>query len=225
MDGTYLTALRTGAASGVATDLLARPDASTAAIFGAGVQGRTQLEAICAVRPVTDAWIYDPRPEAAQGFARDMKDRVSATIHVAVDAGEATASADIICTVTTSATPVLPDSEVRPGTHLNALGVFKAHMQEIPAETVVRATVFVDSIEAAMEEAGDLLVPMEKGLITRDHIRGKIGAVAAGDCPGRSSADEVTLFKSVGIAVQDVAVAFTVIEKAAELGLGVSVDL
>jgi alanine dehydrogenase len=225
MNGTYLTALRTGAAAGVATDLLARPDVASAAIFGAGVQGRTQLEAVCAVRNLTDAWVFDTRRDAAEAFAREMEDRVPATIHVASDATEAASAADVICTVTTSATPVFPDSAVRPGAHINAVGVFKTHMQEITAETVVRSSVFVDSMAAAMEEAGDLVVPIQRGLITWDHVKGEIGSVAGGRCAGRASAEEVTLFKSVGVAVQDVAVAFVVIERAAALGLGVSVDL
>ena len=225
MDGAVLTALRTGAASGVATDLLARADCRTAAIFGAGVQGRTQLEAVCAVRAIEEAWVYDTDAGRARDFAEEMESRVEATIRVAADPDKAAKAADVICTVTTSARPVFADGSVRPGTHINAVGVFKPHMQEIPAATVARARVVVDSVHAIMEEAGDLLIPLRGGLITEEHLQTEIGEVAAGKKPGRSSDQEVTLFKSVGVAVQDVAAAALVIARCREMGLGSEIDL
>jgi alanine dehydrogenase len=225
MDGTFLTALRTGAASGAATDLLARHDARTAAIFGAGAQGRTQLEAICAIRPIHAAWIYDVVPERAAAYAAEMSQRLSLSVQVAKAPAEAARQADIICTATTSSAPVFEDADVRPGTHINAVGAYTPHMQEVPAETVLRARVVIDHREASLAEAGDLLIPLQQGVMTEDHIYAELGEVAAGHKPGRASPEEITLFKSVGVAVQDVAAAGAVLEAAQRLGLGTEVAL
>jgi ornithine cyclodeaminase len=225
MDGASVTAMRTGAASGLATDLLARKDARSVAIFGAGVQGRTQLAAVAAVRDLEAVWVYDSDADRARAFVSDMAGEIGAPIHVASKPEEASSAADVICTVTTSPRPVFADSSIRPGTHINAVGVFKPNLQEIPAETVVRSRVFVDSVDAAMEEAGDLLVPMARGSIGKEHILAELGEVATGSKQGRRSPDEITLFKSVGLAVQDVTTAAVVLRKAEELGLGVEIDL
>ncbi|HEY68520.1 MAG TPA: hypothetical protein G4N97_09655 [Thermoflexia bacterium] len=225
MDGTYLTALRTGAASGAATDLLAREDASTAAIFGAGAQGRTQLEAVCAVRPIQKAWVYDVSRERAAAYAAEMSERLSLPVRVAETPAEAVHRADVICTATTSTKPVFADADVRPGTHINAIGAYTPQMQEIPAETVLRAKVVIDHHEASLAEAGDLLIPLRQGLMTEDHIYAELGEIAAGLKPGRKLPEEITLFKSVGVAVQDVAAASAVLEAARRLGLGSEVAL
>ncbi len=225
MDGTYLTALRTGAVSGAATDLLARPDARTAAILGAGAQGRTQLEAVCAVRPIERAWVFDVDKERASAYAAEMSARLSLPVHVAASPAEALRDADVVCTATTATAPVFADADLKPGVHINAIGAYTPEMQEIPAETVVRAKVVVDQREASMAEAGDLLIPMGQGLITADHIHAELGEIVTGLKPGRTSDDEVTLFKSVGVAVQDVAAAGRVLAAAERLGLGVQVTL
>ena len=225
MDGTYLTALRTGAASGAATDLLARQDAHTAAIFGAGVQGRTQLEAVCAVRPIQETWIYDLSPERAAAYAAEMSQRLSLPVRVAATPTEAVRQADVICTATTSSSPVFQDRNVQPGTHINAVGAYTPQMQEIPPETVLRAKVVIDHHESSMAEAGDLLIPLGQGLMTKDHIYAELGEIAAGTKPGRTSPEEVTLFKSVGVAVQDVASASAVLAEAQRLGLGTEAAL
>lgn len=225
LDGTYLTAIRTGAAAGAATDFLAREDASRAAIFGAGPQGRSQLEAMCAVRPIRQAWIFDMNKETSQAFAGEMAQRTAVSIHVARNPSEAVANADIICTATNSACPVFDDRDIRPGTHINAVGVYKPHMQEVPADTVKRARIVVDSRQACMEEAGDLLVPIKAGVIAQEHIYAELGEIAAGMKPGRASEQEITLFKSVGIAVQDVAAASAVLTKAESLNLGSRIEL
>jgi len=228
MDGTYLTALRTGAASGVATDLLARPDARVAAIFGAGAQARTQLEAVCTVRSIEQVWVYDAVPETAAAYVEEMKRRgppIPAAIAVASSPAEAVREADVICTATTSTAPVFDDADLKPGVHINGIGAYTPEMQEIPAETVARARVVVDSRSASLAEAGDLLIPLKKGLIRKADIHGEIGEVAAGQISGRQSGDEVTFFKSVGVAVQDVAVAALILRRAAEVGLGIEVDL
>lgn len=225
LEGSTLTALRAGAATGAATELLARQDASTAAIFGAGVQGRTQLEAVCAARDVTEAWIYDVNGESAENFASEMNRQLSIPVNVAKDPSEAVKNADIICTVTTSANPVFDDGDLQKGAHINAAGVYKTHMREIPPETVQRARVVVDSFQACMEEAGDLVIPIRDGLISEDHIYAEIGEIAAGAKTGRQKNDEITLFKSVGIAVQDVAAAAAVLENAKRLNLGSRIEI
>ena len=225
MDGTYLTALRTGAASGAATDLLARPDAHTAAVFGAGAQGRTQLEAVCAVRPIHQAWVYDVAPRQAAAYAEEMSQRLSLPVRVAEAPAQAVRQADVICTATTATSPVFAAADVRPGTHVNAVGAYTPHMQEVPPETVLRARVVIDQRESSLAEAGDLLIPIERGLMTEDHIYAELGEIAAGSKPGRASPDEITLFKSVGVAVQDVAAASAVLEAAQRLGLGAEVAL
>ena len=228
LDGTYLTALRTGAASGVATDLLARPDARTLAIFGAGAQARTQLEAVCTVRPIERVWVYDPAPHAAAGYVEEMArhgDPIPSEIHVAASPREAVRDADVVCTATVSSTPVFDDADLKAGVHVNGIGSYTPEMQEVPAETVARAKIVVDARSASLAEAGDLIIPLRAGLLSEDDIYGEIGEVAAGKLPGRTSAGEITFFKSVGVAVQDVAVAHLALRRAAALGLGTSVEL
>jgi alanine dehydrogenase len=225
MDGIYLTALRTGAASGAATDLLARHDTHIAAIFGAGAQGRTQLEAVCAVRHIQEAWVYDKEPERAAAYADEMSQRLSLPVKVAETPAEAVHRADVICTATTSSSAVFEDADVKPGTHINAVGAYTPEMQEIPIETVLRAKVVIDHREASLAEAGDLLIPLKQGLITEDHIYAELGEIAAGLKPGRASPEEITFFKSVGVAVQDVAAAGAVLEAARRLNLGSEVAL
>lgn len=228
LDGTYLTALRTGAASGVATDLLARQDSSIAAIFGAGVQGRTQLEAVCTVRTITKAWIYDPNSEAARGFASEMQQRgdpIPQDISVAQTPKEALKDADIVCTATTSKNPVFADEDLCPGVHINGIGSYTPEMQEIPGQTVIRSRVVVDSLSASLAETGDLILPLRTEMLDEHDIYGEIGQIAAGEIPGRESDSELTFFKSVGLAVQDVATATLAFERAKELNLGINIDL
>jgi alanine dehydrogenase len=227
MDGTYLTALRTGAASGAATDLLARQDARVAAVFGAGVQGRTQLLAVCEVRDIERAWVYDVNPQAAERYAQEMagKGRAPDDLRVASSPAEATHEADVVCTATTSKTPVFADADLKPGVHINAVGSFTLEMQEIPGQTVARARIVVGSREGCLSETGDLIIPIRKGLITEHDIYAELGEIAAGTKPGRESAEEITFFKSVGNAVQDVSVARRVMEEAQRLGLGIEMEL
>jgi alanine dehydrogenase len=225
MDGASLTAIRTGAASGAATDLLARSDATVAAIFGAGPQGRTQLEAVCAVRPIRRAMIFDASADRAEALAREMAPRLGIAVLAARSAAEALAGADVVCTATTSAEPVFADSDVAPGTHINAVGSYKPTVREIPAETVRRARVVVDHRPAAFAEAGDLIIPIQQGLITKDHVYAELGEIVAGLRKGRESPEQVTLFKSVGVAVQDIEAANRVLVAAERLNLGTEVAL
>ena len=228
MDGTYLTALRTGAASGLATGLLARKDSRVAAIFGAGTQARTQLEAVCTVRDIERAWVYDVKPRVARAYVREMKAQGNPfpqDIHVALSSKQALLEADVVCTATTSFKPVFADGDLKLGVHINGVGSYTPEMQEIPARTVVRSKVVVDSREASLAEAGDLIISIDGGIISNKNIHGEIGEIASGKIPGRESVEETTFFKSVGLAVQDVAVAELVLKRAGELGLGLDVDI
>lgn len=228
LDGTYLTALRTGAASGVATDLLARRDASVVAILGAGTQGRTQLEAVCTVRRIRRALVFDSDPARAEQYAEDMRRRgapIPADIRVAASPDEAVEQADVICTATTSSTPVFRGAVLRPGAHINAIGAYTPEMQEVDAETVRRAKVVVDSRQASLVEAGDIVIPLRQGLIGESHIHAELGEIVAGLKPGRQADDEITYFKSVGIAAQDVAAAQMALREAVARGLGMVVEL
>ena len=228
MDGSYLTALRTGAVSGVATDLLARQDAKTAAIFGAGIQGRTQLEAICCVRDIQKVLVYDKNLQAARTYIEEMQHRskpIPKNIVSVVSPEDALAEADVICVATTSSTPVFEDLHLKTGVHINGVGSYTPEMQEIPEETIVRAKVTVDSVTACLEEAGDLIIPLQKGKIDESHIQAELGQVASGLVSVRESEADITFFKSVGLAIQDVAVAQSALQKATELGLGMDIEI
>lgn len=223
LDGEHLTALRTGAASGLATDLLARKDARVAALFGAGVQGRTQIEAVSCVRRVDRAFVFDTDEQMAEEFAREMTERLSVQVRVAASPAEAVQDADVICTATTSEGPVFSDADLKAGVHINAVGSYRPDVQEIPSETVQRAKVVVDHRPAALSEAGDLVIPMRDGSISKDHVYAELGEIAAERKPCRTAEDEITLFKSVGVAVQDLAAAEKVLAAAERLDLGVDV--
>ncbi len=225
LNGTFLTALRTGAASGAATDLLARSDADTVAIIGAGVQGRMQLEAVCAVRSIKKAWVYDVVEEAAAQFAGDMGAALAIETVVAESSRDALQCADIVCTATVSSTPVFADAQIAPGVHINAVGSYKPDVQEIPEKTVLRALLIVDHRESALQETGDLIIPIKKGRMQEKHIHAELGEIVAGKATGRTSAHEVTLFKSVGVAIQDLAAATRVLEQAEVRGFGRMVQL
>jgi alanine dehydrogenase len=227
MEGGYLTGLRTGAASGAATDLLARRQASTAAIFGAGTQARTQLLAICQVRDITRAWVYDVSHDRAEAFVQEMRGqgRIPQDLRIATSPAEAVQDAAVICTATTSSTPVFDGQDLQPGTHINAIGAFTPQMQEVDETTIRRAKIVVDSREACLAEAGDLIIPLEKGVISEADIHAELGAIVLGQKAGRECVEEITIFKSVGNAVQDVAVASFVLQEAEKRGLGVEVSL
>jgi alanine dehydrogenase len=221
LEGSTLTAIRTGAASGAATDLLARPDAKTAAVFGAGVQGRTQLEAICTVRKIDTAWIVDPDLEKAQAFVDELAGhgKIPRDLRVTTNPNEAASQVDIICTATTSHVPVYPAKAVRPGTHINGVGSYTLEMIENPPEIYLRACAFVDSREAVMVEAGETVAAINQKLLFTDEMA-ELGEVITGDRPGRTSDGQITFFKSVGVAVQDALAAQLSLQSALELGLG-----
>lgn len=228
MDGSYLTALRTGAVSGAAADFLARKESRTLAVIGAGAQGVTQIAAICAVRPIERVIAVDINEASLQrlqeGMRQDWPD-LADLVEVSTDASRAVRQADIVCTATTSCRPVFDDADLKVGTHVSGVGAYTPEMQEVPAETVARATVVVDAIEAALEEGGDLIIPLNQGLVTREHFSRELGMLVNGDTEGRRSDEEITFFKSVGNAVQDVVVAKRAVERARENGVGIEIDL
>lgn len=226
LEGSTLTAIRTGAAGGASIDLLSRPESRILAIFGAGIQGRTQLEAACSVRKIETAYIYDPDPGRARSLVAEMAGLgpIPRDLRVAQNSTEAVRDADIICTATTALKPVFADRDLKAGSHITGIGSYTPNMQEIPEETVKRAVVFVDSREASLAEAGDLIVPLSAGMFDKTHISNELGELVLGRKPGRRSAQEITFFKSVGVAVQDAMAAHVALENAVRMKLGKAVE-
>jgi alanine dehydrogenase len=227
LEGSSLTAIRTGAAGGAAADILARHESSVLAVFGAGAQARTQLLAACTVRSVSSIWIFDPDREHAEGMASELAgiSPIPQDLRVAASPKQAVQDADLICTATTSLVPVFADSDLKSGVHISAIGSYTPEMQEIPPETVARAMVVVDSRSAALAETGDLIKPIEAGLFAPENIHAELGEIVLGRKVGRQSTAEVTFFKSVGVAVQDAVAANVAVTRARELGLGQEFDL
>lgn len=228
MDGSYLTALRTGAGSGVATRLMARTDARVLAQIGAGAQALHQIWAVCVARRIERLWIVNRSRERAERLAEAIRafgEPLPQDVQITSAPAEALAEADVVCCATSSPTPVFDDADLRAGTHINGIGSYLTSMQEVPAATVMRARVVVDQRSAAWHEAGDLVVPFQQGLINEAHLAAELGEVVLGRVAGREYDEQVTFFKSVGNAAQDVAVAQLVVQRAAELGLGTEVAL
>lgn len=224
LDGTALTAWRTGAAAGAATDLLARPESHVAAVFGCGAQARTQVLALDAVRAFERIRVYARSASDIERFVEEMAPHLLARIERAPDPESAVREADVVCAATSSWSPVFDGRWVKSGAHVNGIGSFTPRMQELDETLVGRARVFVDSREAALAEAGDLLLAMAAGR-TRPEAWTPIGEVLLGRQPGRQSPEEVTLFKSVGLAVQDVTAAVRAVEHAERNGLGTRLEL
>jgi alanine dehydrogenase len=221
MDGGYLTAVRTGAASGVATKYLARAGkGQIAGIFGAGVQAKTQLWAVATARQLSRAYVYDVSPEAVAAFVKEMSAKLKLEIIPADSPSHILAEADIICTATSSATPLLNGSQVRPGTHINGIGSHSPGARELDTAIIMRSKLVADSYEACLKEAGDVMIPLQEGAITADHIYAELGEIILGRKSGRKNAAEITLFKSNGLAIQDAATAKLVYDKALKAGIG-----
>jgi len=227
LDGTYLTALRTGAVSGAATDLLARADSRVVTCIGAGAQGVTQAWAVASVRPVETIYVADVNSDAVQSFAKRLgalAPELAAKVQVVTNLDDALAESDVVCTATTSKTPVFNDAALKSGAHINAIGAFTPQMQEIPVETVKRAKIVVDAVDAVLAEAGDLINPINRGEIDREKVSLELGQIASGRS-GRTDDTEITLFKSVGNAVQDIIVARFAVKEAERQGRGQRVTL
>jgi ornithine cyclodeaminase/alanine dehydrogenase-like protein (mu-crystallin family) len=220
IDGASITAIRTAAVSGLATDLLSRRDARELAILGAGVQARTHLEAIAAVRPLQRVRIWSRTLDHARSVATEESARYDFPVDAVANPEAAVRGADIIATVTASSEPVLRHVWLKAGAHINAVGASIPTSRELDSDTVAAARLFVDRRESALNEAGDVLIPIKEGAITADHIQAELGEVVTGDRPGRQSPDDLTLFKSLGIAVEDVASASYVAHRARNTGAG-----
>jgi ornithine cyclodeaminase/alanine dehydrogenase-like protein (mu-crystallin family) len=220
LDGRFITEARTAAVSAVSTRLLARRDASVLALLGSGVQASSHLEAISRVRRLREVRVWSPRADHREGFAARHADG-PAPIAVAESVEAAVAGADLIVLATSSRTTVLRGEWVRDGTHICAVGACRPDQREMDTPLVRRARVYVDSRAGAVAEAGDLVLPMREGAISDAHLVGELGELAAGRCEGRRAAGDVTLFKSLGMAVEDVAAARLAYERAVAAGLGV----
>ena len=230
IDGTYLTRLRTGAVSGLATDILSRKDSKIFALFGTGGQAVTQLEAVLTVRKIEEVRVFDVFKERAKEFAKKMSDKFSKKYNVKIIAAEssneAIENADIITTVTTSKKPVFDANKVKSNAHINGVGSYTPDMQEIPGDILVKANkIYVDTRDGAINESGDLITPIKTGLIKTEKINGELGEVINGNIKGRESDDEMTFFKTTGSAVLDLVAAQKIYEMAKAKGVGQMVDL
>jgi len=225
LDASSITAIRTAAVSGVATRVLARPDAGDLALLGSGVQAATHLAAMAVVRRLRRVRVWSRDPSRVRAFAERESARHGVEIEPAPTAREAVEGADLICTTTASREPVVEGAWIAAGAHVNAVGACFATTRELDTAAVLRARVFVDRRESALAESGDLLIPIAEGALSADHIVGELGEVLTRKVPGRTAAREVTLFKSLGIAVEDLAAAHHVLKKAMAEGAGVSAPL
>jgi alanine dehydrogenase len=228
MEGGYLTALRTGAASGVATGLLARKDTESAAVIGAGAQARTQILSVAAVRSIKRFRVYARDRARVQSLIAEMRQQLDSSVELiaAESPSHAVRDADVVCAATNSNSPVFDGADLQKGAHINAIGSYKPEMQEVDITTIRRASkLVVDSRDGVLAEAGDLLMAIEQGVVRKSDIYGEIGEIAAGLKAGRENDEEITYFKSVGNAVQDAAVAHLIYRKAIKNDLGVEINI
>jgi len=225
VDATSVTAIRTAAASAVATRALAREDAGLLAIVGTGVQARTHLEAMLAVRPIRRVRVCGRDAERARRFADEAALHHGVPVEVAPSVRDAVRGADIVCTVTSSAEPVLQGAWIADGAHVNAVGACVPTRRELDTAAVVRARLFVDRRESALREAGDFLLARAEGAVGDAHVLAEIGDVLAGHAEGRRTREEVTLFESLGLGIEDVAAACVVVRNAERTGSGTRFEL
>jgi ornithine cyclodeaminase len=224
LEGTALTAIRTRAASGLAPSVLANAGASRVGIIGSGTQARTQLEAVCCAREVEQVAVFSL--DDAQPFIEEMqgKERVPQSIHIASSAAEIAENADIICTATTASIPVLQKEDICPGTHINAVGSYTPAMQELDPHLLADANLVVDQVSATMDEAGEVIAAVSQGLIRESELV-ELGRVISGAYPGRQSESEITIFKSVGVAAQDLCAAARALQRAEDQSIGMVLEL
>jgi alanine dehydrogenase len=225
MDGGYITAIRTACASAMATKVLSNPTASVLGVLGAGVQARAHIRALCRVRKLQTIKIYSPSGSSATKVKQELESEIGITIAVSNSVEESVRGCDLIVTATTAKEPIVSARWLQPGVHINAIGSHRPDARELDGATLARSKVFVDSRQAIMAECGDVLLALAEKSVMPDHVQTEIGEVLAGTRPGRSKPDEVTLYKSVGIAIQDVATADLVYHKALEQNLGTNVAL
>lgn len=225
MEAGFLTAIRTGATSAVAARYLARPDSRVAACFGAGVQARFQLLCLSRVLPLAEVRVVGRDPRRAAAFAERMRGELGIVVRVAGSRKAAVTGADLITCATTASRPVFSGRDIGPGVHVDGVGTFRPATREIDTLTVTRSRVVVDTYEGAWEEAGDLLIPIKAGAITRRHVRADLAELVAGTRRGRTSSEEITLFKSVGYAPEDAVTARLAYDRAVAAELGIEVVL
>lgn len=212
VDAESITGMRTAAVSAAVTDVLARPDAKNLAILGAGLQGRRHLEAILLVRKLEEVTVWDLLPETAQAYAEEMERKLGIKVHVCQTVEEATENAEIICTLTPAHEPILYAKDVKPGTHINAVGACTPTARELSSDLMAKGRLFVDWRPAAVLEAGDYLLALEDGAITEAAILGEAGQVLAGRLSGRKDGHEITIFEALGQAIQDLIIANYVVD-------------
>ncbi|MCP4362541.1 MAG: ornithine cyclodeaminase family protein [Chloroflexi bacterium] len=225
MDATEITAIRTAATTAVATNLLANKEANTLAILGSGVQARTHLEAMLLVRPLQHIRIWSRNPDHAAQFAQRESKRHNIAIETAANVTAAVHKADIVCATTATHEPILTGAMLTSGMHINAVGASVPFARELDTAAVVKSRLFVDRRESALNEAGDFLIPKNEGAIDDNHIIAEIGELLIDQHPGRTAAHEITLFKSLGLAVEDVASAHHIYQQALARGMGTSIEL
>jgi ornithine cyclodeaminase len=225
LDGRFITEARTAAVSAVSARLLARPDAATLAIIGSGVQARSHLEAIQCVRPLRRVTVWSPNLEHRETFVREMRPHTLAPLDASASAEAAVAGADIVVLATASRTPVVQREWIAEGAHICAVGACRPDQREMDGALVAAARVLVDSRTGAMAEAGDIVIGIAEGAFDAGHVAGELGEVASGRIEGRQRTDQVTVFKSLGMAVEDVAAAHLAYQRAKEQGLGVEAKL
>ena len=224
VDAASITAIRTAAASAAATRVLARESASRLALIGTGIQAKTHLEAMMAIRPIKHIHLYSRREANAQAFAQAMQDKTDATFQVFDSVEKAIASADIICTLTSSPNPLIKGHWLKPGVHLNLVGAHTPDAREVDSKTIQPSRLFVELKSTALREAGDILIPLRAKQIQESHILGEVAEVIAGNLIGRNNSDDITVYKSLGNAAQDLAAAYAVLEQARIRGLSKPID-
>ena len=224
LDGASMNPFKTGAAGAVAVDELARADATSCAVVGSGAQARGQLRATATVRAFDSVNVFSPTPENRRAFAGEFDARLSAEVSAVGSAAEALSGADVVITATRAEDPVFADADLPDGAHVTAMGQYDRDKRELPAETVARSTYVPDLRARAFQDAGSFLAAREAGLVDDDHVHAELGEVVAGDRPGRTSRDEVTVFDSGGTGIETVAAAWMLYRRARERGLGRTVE-
>ncbi|KAB1194001.1 ornithine cyclodeaminase family protein [Haloferax sp. MBLA0076] len=223
LDGASMNPFKTGAAGGVAVDVLARDDASTVAVVGSGPQAKGQLRAIDAVRDLETVWVYSPTKSNREEFAGEMDRLLDASVAAVASSAAAVEGADIVVTATTAAEPVFDGDLLEPGTHVTAMGQYHPDKRELDTTTIARAKYVPDLRERATMDAGSFLAAVEEGVVDEDHIYAELGEVVAGAVPGREDDDEITVFDSGGTGIETVAAAHMLSEKARDEGLGTTI--
>lgn len=225
LDGRYITEARTAAVSAVSVQQLARPEATSLAILGSGVQAHSHLDAIRHVRALTDVRVWSPTAAHREQFAQATAASTGLSIRACATAADAVRGASIIVLATASKTPIVADADVADGAHICAVGACRPDQREMPTALVARARLYVDSRAAALKEAGEVVIPISEGAITAAHIAGELGDLINGSVPGRANDRQITIFKSLGMAVEDVVAAELAVRRAAERGLGQEIAL